>query len=355
MTEQYEGAKQLGPLEDSTNYYRICNELAEHLVKSRSKIDSKYKDIDDILNNPADYFNLFEFDDGPVVPYLNQEEHIRMRTTRNMFLIDPEEQTQLYNKKLAVFGNSVGRAITKQFVVSGIGNDITMVDPDIISGSNLNRLGVGNDQLGMHKVISTALELSKIDPYITYRTSTNPYQSGDFGVDTDLIVDEMDDVRSKVLLALDAREKAINWMMATDLGRRAIVQGSHFKGGKDDRLFGGKISEKEAVVLTECDITPKDKQKFLLKIIGVNNILKEPDLVRSTYKIKQGDLEGIPQLYSTVTKASAYMIELARPFLLGRIEQSFRQVFEPARLSANSNIKQRFNDFRDILRILRQT
>ena len=356
MTEIFNGAKQLGPLEDSVKYYRICSQLAEHLVKSESQWGSSAQyNIDDILDNPSQHFNLFEFQDGSAIPYLNYKEHMRMRTTRNMYLVDPDDQTQLYDKKLAVFGNSVGRAITKQFVVGGIGNDITMVDPDIVSGSNLNRLGIGNDQIGVAKVLSTALELSKIDPYITYRTSIKPYQSGDFGMDTDLVVDEMDDVRSKVLLALDAREKGVNWMMATDLGRRAIVQGSHFKANKDDRLFGGKISDREANLLIESDITPRDEQRFLMKIIGVNNILKEPDLVRSTYKIKQGDLEGIPQLYSTVTKASAYMTELARPFLLGRIEHSFREVFEPARLSRQRTPKQILNDLRDILSILRHS
>ncbi len=352
MTEIFNGVKQLGPLEDALKYYRICRRLAEHLVQSESQLVSNSRDIDDILDNPSQHFNLYEFQDGLVIPYLKSEEHMRMRTKRNLYLVDLDDQGKLYDKKLAIFGNSVGRAIAKQFVVGGIGNDITMVDPDTVSGSNLNRLGVGNDQIGEVKVLSTALELSKIDPYCIYRTSAQPYQLGDFGKDTDLVVDEMDDVRSKVLLALDAREKGVNWMMATDLGRRAIVQGSHFKAGKDDRLFGGKISDREASLLIGCDITPKDEQRFLRKIIGVNNILKEPDLVRSTHQIKKGNLEGIPQLYSTVTKASAYMIELARPFLLGRIGRSFREVFEPARLTRHGTTKQKFNDLRDIVSIL---
>ncbi len=352
MTKIFDGAKLLGPLEESAEYSKICYQLAEHFVNSESQSGSNSQDIDKILKNPNQHFNLFEFQDGLVVPYLNCEHHIRMRTNRNLCLIDPDDQTRLYHKKLAVFGNSVGRAISKQFIVGGIGNDITMVDPDIVSGSNLNRLGVGNDQIGSAKVLSTALELSKIDPYVTYRTSTNPYQGEDFGNDTDLVIDEMDDVRSKVLLAIDAREKGVNWMMATDLGHRAIVQGSYFKNSRDERLFGGKISEKEASLLIENDVTPKDEQKFLMKIIGVNTILKEPDLVKSTYLLKQGYLEGIPQLYSTVSKASAYMIELARPFLLGRIERSFREVFAPARLSQKRAAKNTINDFKDILSIL---
>jgi len=278
------------------------------------------------IDKPFNGVQLFEFPDGAIIPYLNKDLHLSMRTDRNRGLVSEEDQIELYNKDILVAGQSVGRSITRSLVVSGIGKKFTLIDPDHISATNLNRLGVDNDQLGKKKVVSSYEEFSKIDPYIEWLLLDRGYQTGDIDQRHDLVIDEMDDVRSKVLFSLEAREKGLKWAMATDLGGTVLVDFIDYK--KVDKLFAGKISDKEAEILTECDLTSKDTLKFLRKIIGLKNILHEPDLVKAMFLLKRKELNGIPQLYSTVSKAGAAMTEISRVVLLDKNDKSsFRKVY----------------------------
>ncbi len=326
---------QAKPIERNNRFQnsRIVNELTTYLIENQAI------DEDSIKDNPEKYFRWFRFYNGEIVPFLPQEDHLKMRTDRNRDLITSDQQKEIYNKKISICGLSVGRAITRSFIRSGIGNEYDLYDADKISPTNLNRLDVGNSELGLTKIDSVVREMSQIDPYIKFNVNYNGFKIENHeqlkkDKTTDLVFDEMDDIKSKILLATSAREYGIDYELVTDLGHRSVIDVSQFSKG-EDRLYGGNITDKEAQLILDSDLTQKDEQKFIAKILGKWLLLSEIDLILSIIQKKEKGLNGIPQLYSTVNGGASRAVEISTALLLGEIEdRSFREVFKPAKHSS---------------------
>ena len=327
---------------------RVINELVTYLAENHAIEESIIKD------NPEKYFRWFRFHNGEMVPFLLQEAHLKMRTDRNRDLVTSDQQKEIYNKKITVCGLSVGRAITKSFIRSGIGNEYDFYDADKISPTNLNRLDVGNNELGLNKIDSVVKEMSQIDPYIKFNVNYDGFQaknSGQLTKDkkTDLVCDEMDDIKSKVLLAMSAREYGIDYELVTDLGHKSVIDVSQFSKG-EDRLYGGNITDKEAQLILDSDLSEKDEQRFIVKILGKWLLLSEVDLVLSIVQKKERNLNGIPQLYSTVNGGASRAVEVTRALLLGEINsRSFREVFKPAKHSSLNSRSQKLKKSKEAM------
>ena len=99
-----------------------------------------------------------------VVHFLEKEFHEELRTARNRNLITKEEQKQFRSFPVAVAGLSVGSHAALTIVLQGGGEHMRLADPDVISGSNLNRIRAGFETVGRNKTQAAAQQNLSIKP-----------------------------------------------------------------------------------------------------------------------------------------------------------------------------------------------
>jgi len=131
------------------------------------------------------------------------------RFIRTENLIGKDTQKILTHSKVIVFGiGGVGSYTCEALARAGIG-EITLVDNDVVSESNINRQIVAlNSTIGKHKVDVMADRISDINPdckitrYSLFYTRENEIDISDY----DYIVDAIDTVTSKIALIEKANE-----------------------------------------------------------------------------------------------------------------------------------------------------
>jgi molybdopterin/thiamine biosynthesis adenylyltransferase len=188
-------------------------------------------------------------------PWLNKVVHMppvkelrALRTSRNRNLITAEEQLRLYEANLLIIGMSVGSNIVEALVSQGIGGHLVLVDMDIIEPSNLNRIRAPYHSVGLHKVEAISRKVWEIDPYITieaYNDGLNEQNLQEIlrqGT-IDVIVDEMDDLRMKVVLREAAKQHALPVVMAADDGDDALLDIERYDLKPEAPIFDGRIPD----------------------------------------------------------------------------------------------------------------
>ena len=130
---------------------------------------------------------------------------------RTALLYGSAAMDRLQNARVAVFGiGGVGGYAVEALARSGIGA-LDLVDHDRVSFSNLNRQIIATrSSLGRLKVEVAAERIRDINPDCTVRTYQTfflPETAGDFDFrDYDYVVDAVDTVTAKLLLAEKAQE-----------------------------------------------------------------------------------------------------------------------------------------------------
>lgn len=256
-----------------------------------------------------------------VVRYPEPEDHLRLRTFRNQYLITEEEQNTLYDKTVAVFGMSVGSNITDQLIQSGIGNKYILGDFDTLAPSNLNRIRAHMGHVGLRKVDIMARKISEVDPYIEqvhihdgYDPATTPAILEEHR--PDIIVEEIDDVSTKARIRQYAKEHGIPLVMAADLAEMSLLHVErHDLGGV--KPFNGRLSMAAFNALAAGDMSEVDKLKANIKILGMRNALASARFIESNIDIGRR-LAGIPQLGAIATAGAALTDRGVREILLGR-------------------------------------
>jgi molybdopterin/thiamine biosynthesis adenylyltransferase len=171
-----------------------------------------------------------------------------LRTSRNRNLVTAEEQQKLYNATILVIGMSVGSNIVEALVSQGIGSRFLLVDMDIIEPSNLNRIRAPYHHVGLHKVEAISRKVWEIDPYIEV-TAYNDGLSEMNLVEilqnghVDIIVDEMDDLRMKIVLRESAKAHKLPVVMAADDGDDTLLETERYDLNADLQPFGGRIPQ----------------------------------------------------------------------------------------------------------------
>lgn len=185
-------------------------------------------------------------------PWLNRLVHVppkeefrSLRTSRNRNLITTEEQHKLYDVTILVIGMSVGSNVVEALVSQGVGGKLVLVDMDIIEPSNLNRIRSPYYHIGLHKVEAISRKAWEIDPYleiIGYRDGISednlPAVLDDNKVD--VVIDEMDELRMKILLRETAHERQLPVIMAADDGDDSLLDIERYDQGETE-MFGGRI------------------------------------------------------------------------------------------------------------------
>ena len=132
---------------------------------------------------------------------------------------------RLQHARVAVFGiGGVGGYAVEALARSGIGA-LDLIDPDRVSFSNLNRQIIATrSSLGRYKVEVAAERIRDINPDCrvrTYQTFFLPETAGEFDFrEYDYVVDAVDTVTAKLLLAEKARDANVPIISAMGTGNK---------------------------------------------------------------------------------------------------------------------------------------
>jgi molybdopterin/thiamine biosynthesis adenylyltransferase/nitroreductase len=269
-----------------------------------------------------------------LVHLLPPDEFHALRTDRNRHRITADEQAELRRRRIGVVGLSVGRAIAATLALEGVGGTIKLADFDTLSLSNLNRISARLEDIGGNKSVLAARQLAELDPYLEVESferglgdaNLEPFLVG--GGKLDLVIEECDDLYTKVRLREVARRYGIPVVMHTTEG--GIVDIERFDREPERALFHGLLPDLDAAALR--DLSTKEKVPFVLRILGAERISTRAKA--SLVEIGE-TLSTWPQLGSAVTLGGAVVTDVARRLLLGELSASGRFYVEPAEIVAD--------------------
>lgn len=311
----------------------VASDLFEVRHPDQKNDDRARKEfVDEIASQGLEYGEWFQFPwKHTLERYPGKKDHQDLRTFRNKKLISEDGQDVLLGATVGVAGLSVGSNVHEQLLISGIGGTLVTSDFDTLTPSNLNRIRATLAQVGMFKLDIAACKTSEADPYIKqvhFRQGvTDESLVGLAEAKMDILYDEIDDLSKKALLRRFAKEQRIPLIMATDSGDTSIIDVERHDL-HDVAPFNGRLNDQEFNKLLEGDLSPAEKQKMMLKIVGIRYIT--PRLLDSAMEVDK-TLGGLPQLGTTASAGGSLAAVAAREILLGHRLHSGRYDGSPKR------------------------
>lgn len=225
-----------------------------------------------------------------VVHILAEADFFEMRTGRNRNLITQKEQEIFYRSTIALAGLSVGSHAAATIVMNGGAKRFKIADLDVLSGSNLNRVRTGVQNIGEKKVYLVARQLYELNPY----TQLEIFEEGlseknvqRFLDGADLFIEEMDNPFFKFKAREVAKIKKIPVIMATDNGDNIFVDIERYDLQPKLPLFNGKVKNISSRDLQTID--PRSLPRIAARIAGAEI---------ATTRMQQSVLEVGKTLYS---------------------------------------------------------
>lgn len=133
--------------------------------------------------------------------------------TRQMPLLDKEEQEKFRNAKITVIGcGGIGGQTIEMLARMGIGS-LVLVDEDAFDWTNLNRqtLATAND-IGFEKSKVAKQKVEQINPYVNVKCFTEHVDESNIDEiiqDANIVIDALDNILTRVIVSRKAREKRI--------------------------------------------------------------------------------------------------------------------------------------------------
>lgn len=255
----------------------------------------------------------------------DSEHFYRLRTARNRFLLDNDEQTSWGSALIGIAGLSVGSSVAAVCSLTGA-RRFRVADPDTLGPSNLNRLQGSVCDLGVSKVTLAQRRILEIDPYSDVSGFLGGYSStdgtflrssGDERVA--VLVEEMDDLAMKLAIRLEARALQIPVVMATDNGDNVILDVERYDRDADYPPFHGRAGDLTACSESELN-EPANRTRLANAIVG-------SDVTpRTRYSLTQvgRTLPSWPQLGTAANAAGSTAALAARLMVSGADIQSGR-------------------------------
>lgn len=261
---------------------------------------------------------------GRLVHILAEPDFEELRTSRNRNKITREEQTKLGTLRVGVVGLSVGQSTALTLALEGIGGVFRLADFDTLNLSNMNRLRAGVHEIGVNKAVITAREILEINPYahleLFLQGITDETMDAFFGgpdAPLDLLFEECDDLRMKVLLRQEAKKRRVALLMETS--DRGLLDVERFDKEPSRPPFHGLVGDLDPAKL--AGMSAYDKVPIILAILGAETM--SPRLAASLVDV-EATLKTWPQLASAVALGGAINADAARRIALGSFEGSGR-------------------------------
>jgi tRNA threonylcarbamoyladenosine dehydratase len=170
----------------------------------------------------------------------------RLRTARNRYLIDEEEQRTWSGALIGIAGLSVGASILAASSLTGA-RRFRLAEGDTLGPTNLNRLAGSVCDFGQPKLTLAMRRTLETDPYSQIEAFPAGYQPGAAGAFIGaggaerlaVLVEEMDDLALKVDIRIRARAAGVPVVMVTDNGDNVILDVERFDLDSSYPLFHG--------------------------------------------------------------------------------------------------------------------
>jgi len=317
-------------------YDTIAGQLAE-LIKlnhpqQRLTQEESAELVSKHVNGDTDQYGVWVYFpwSKKLVHTLDEEEFAQVRTSRNVYKITPEEISILKNKKIGIIGLSVGQSIALTLAMERTCGELRLADFDEIELSNMNRIKVNIQDLGLNKSIVAARQIAELDPYINVICFTEGITLGTIDEfftgngKLDILVEECDGIDIKILARIKAKELGIPVVMDTNDKGMLDVERFDLEPGRP--IFHGKVAELEALNADELTaklnaLTIPEKIGYLGKIIGFENL--SAAMMKSVGEMNK-TIVGWPQLASAVTLGGAMITDVSRKILLDQFKASGR-------------------------------
>jgi len=295
-------------------------------TKTDTEVDQFKEEL--IRSNKEDWGNWVYYDwIHHLVHFPPKKEHRMLRTSRNRNLVTEAEQKSLYKSTICIAGLSVGSNVVEALVSQGIGGRLILTDMDIIEPSNLNRIRSPYYHVGVPKTLAIARKAWEIDPYLEieiHDQGLNSDMLAQFKEDLmpTVMIDEVDDLRAKVLIREFCKTNKLPVVMAADDGDNSLVDIERYDQEPDQPIFFGRVPS---------DIVDKIKhstieRQELGKIIGQYFIGEENIPVRMLDSLKQvgKTLPSWPQLGGAAALSGIAVAYIVKQIILGNKVSSKR-------------------------------
>lgn len=306
---------------------------------------SQRKELDEVNDptiltrppNPEKSEQVFTENDGvwayfpwnkTLVHILAESDFVKLRTSRNAFLINEKEQKTLANARIGIVGLNVGNPGAVCVAHEG-GRNMKFADFDELSLSNLNRFNAGISELGVNKAVLTARQVFEIDPFShieIFKDGIKPETVEKFLTDPkiDLLIEEMDNLKLKVFIRQFAKKHRIPVLMVTADG---VVDVERYDLDEDLEILAGNLSQD---VMNRIDqvvpgkTTLKERAFIAKDFIGGE---LHSERLNKAFEAIGETLPSIPQLSEWTFLRGALLGHFARKILTGEKIVSGRYKF----------------------------
>lgn len=270
-----------------------------------------------------------------VVRILPEADYARLRSARNQLLITAADQTKFAAARVAVAGLNVGNPAALCLALESGANQMKFADFDTLSVSNLNRFRAGVTDLGLNKAILSARQVTEINPYAQVEVWDEGIKSGQeakFLADTDVLVEEMDNLPLKLSIRQAAREMRMPVVMVTGNGPNVVIDIERYDLDPEAPILNGYLRP-EVIDAIEH---PRPGRTLQDRVLMARDFMDQryltPELNASFPEVGR-TLAGIPQLAeSSFLRGAAvcYMVRLivtGAPAPSGRYSLNLDKVF----------------------------
>lgn len=253
---------------------------------------------------------------GHLVHLLSDPEFSELRLNRNLNKLTAADQLLLAEKSIGVVGLSVGNAVAVALALEGIGGHLRLADLDVLDLSNMNRIRASVSDLGLPKTVLCARQIFEMNPYAKVAiveqglTDSNIDSFFDAEHPLDLVVDECDDIRMKLLLRDAAKARGLPVLMETS--DRGMLDVERFDLEPERPLLHGLLGDVNAAAIP-TDLSHEEKLRYIGPVVGIDSLSTRA--AASMLEIGQ-TLSTWPQLGSDVLLGSATVATAAKQLFL---------------------------------------
>lgn len=254
-----------------------------------------------------------------VVQLPDPDTFYRLRTARNRYLVDDDEQAAWAGALVGIAGLSVGASVLRVCALTGA-RRFRLAEFDTLGMTNLNRLEASVCDIGAPKLRSALRRVLEADPYTDVTAFPAGYRAADAaaflgtgGEPLTVLLEEMDSLEHKIDIRVRARAARIPVLMVTDNGDNAILDVERFDLEPDRPLFAGRAGAVEALDPARLR-NPAERLRIVSRIVGT-------DITpRARFSLTQvgRTLASWPQLGTAATAAGAFAGYAARLIACGK-------------------------------------
>lgn len=247
-----------------------------------------------------------------------------LTASRNRNLIKTEQQDKLKKTVVAFFGLSVGSHAALTWMMESRADTVKIIDPDIVSPTNLNRLRMGWEDVGKAKTKVVEEQLYKINPF----TKVISYKGTDLAViekmfeDTppiNIVVDAIDDMKGKIALRKYAEERKLILLSAADVGDNVVLDIERYDVTPQAKPFLGRVPDLSKVDF--AGLSDLERRRLIINLVGFEK--NSEDMLGSLLNIGE-ELGTWPQLGATATIAGGVVVTAIKKIILGENVKSGR-------------------------------